>query len=407
MTPLVVAIFLLVYLGMILGGLPFLKVDRTGIALLGAIAMISLDAISLEDAVKSVHLPTMILLFSLMVLSAQMRMGGFYDWITTKVANLPLSPPGLLAALTLAVATLSAIFSNDIVCFACAPVLIKACQERRLDPTPFLLALACASNIGSAATLIGNPQNMLIGQTLQLSFSGYLGEAIVPVTLGLCATWALIAWQTRGKWFQADVPNIVINQESLRSSDASDRWQTAKGLAVVCALLVSFLFTAVPREQLTLTAAGILLMSRRLHSRMMLGLVDWQLLVLFVGLFIVNHALQSTGVAELVVTKLSSVGIDLLQNHALFGAALVLSNVISNVPAVMLLLPFAEQTSNGPMLALVSTFAGNLFVVGSIANIIVVDAAARQGIQIGWRRHARTGIPVTLISLGILGAQMA
>ena len=185
MTTTIVIIFCIVYLGMILGGLPFLQLDRTGVALLGAIALISVDAVSIEGAAEAVHLPTIILFFSFMVLSAQMRLGGFYDWVTRRLAGLALSPPLLLAALMGAVAALSAVFSNDIVCLAVAPVLIRACERRGLDPVPYLLALACAANIGSAATLIGNPQNILIGQTLRLSFAGYFLEALLPVVLGI------------------------------------------------------------------------------------------------------------------------------------------------------------------------------------------------------------------------------
>ena len=173
MTTTVVVIFLIVYLGMILGGLPFLQLDRTGIALLGAIALITFDAVSLQQAAEAIHLPTIILLFSFMVLSAQMRLGGFYDEVTRSLGASALSPPQFLGALMAVVAALSAVFSNDIVCLAVAPVLIQACARRGLDPVPYLLALACAANIGSAATLIGNPQNILIGQTLRLSFARY------------------------------------------------------------------------------------------------------------------------------------------------------------------------------------------------------------------------------------------
>src|SRR5262249_41240556 len=155
----------------VLGGLPYLQLDRTGIALLGAIAMIGSEAVSVEEAARSIHLPTLVLLFSFMVISAQMRLGGFYDWVTQRLAALELSPPRLLAMLLVVIAALSAVFSNDVVCLAVAPVLVEACRQRRLAPVPFLLGLACAANIGSAATLIGNPQNMLIGQTLQMPFA--------------------------------------------------------------------------------------------------------------------------------------------------------------------------------------------------------------------------------------------
>ncbi len=404
MTAAVVAIFVVVYLGMILGGLPFLQLDRTGVALLGAIAIVAIRDLTPHEAAEAIHLPTLLLLFSFMVISAQMRLGGFYTWVTRAIAALPVGPPLLLAAVILVVAALSAVFSNDVVCLAIAPVLADACLRRGLDPVPFLLALACAANIGSAATLIGNPQNMLIGEVLKLPFGGYFLEAIVPVLLGLAALWLLLAWQTRGRW-RAPQP---ADAEELARHEAGyppfDGWQTAKGLAVAAALIGIFLFTDLPRDVAALTGAGLLLMSRKLHSTQMLGQVDWELLVLFIGLFVVNHALEQTGVTAQAVQWLAAQGFALSEPAPMFAAALLLSNVVSNVPAVMLLLPAATEPFSGPMLALVSTLAGNLFIVGSIANIIVVDAARKQGIAIDWRRHLRTGLPVTLATLGITAA---
>jgi Na+/H+ antiporter NhaD/arsenite permease-like protein len=398
----VVAVFAVVYLGMILGGLPFLQLDRTGVALLGAIAIVGLGVLTPEQAAQSIHLPTLLLLFSFMVISAQMRLGGFYTRVTLQIADLRVSPPALLAAVIGAVGLLSAIFSNDVICLAIAPVLADACLARRLDPVPYLLA--CAANVGSAATLIGNPQNMLIGQVLELSFSGYFLEAIVPVLLGLAATWGVIVWQTRGRW------RTVLDDPppERRQDDAEyNRWQTVKGLAVACALIGAFLLTDLPRDVLALIGAGLLLTSRRLHSTKMLGLVDWELLILFIGLFVVNHALAQTGLTAQAVGILADAGVPLSEAGPLFVATLVLSNVVSNVPAVMLLLPAATEPFAGPMLALVSTLAGNLFIVGSIANIIVVDAARRRGIALDWRSHARAGVPVTLATLAITAAWFA
>jgi Na+/H+ antiporter NhaD/arsenite permease-like protein len=408
MTTTILIIFLLVYLGMILGGLPFLRLDRTGVALLGAIALIGINALSLEEAVSAIHLPTMILLFAFMVISAQMRLGGFYDWVTYKLAGFPLSPAKLLAVLIVIAAALSAVFSNDIVCLAVAPVLIDACKRRQLAPVPFLLALACASNIGSAATLIGNPQNMLIGQLLQLPFDGYIVKAILPVALGLIASWGLIVWQTRGRWQDAGIDAASAAAPELRAEAVPfNAWQMTKGLGIAAVLLVAFLVAPWPREHMALIGAGILLMSRQLHSRKMLGLVDWQLLVLFMSLFVVNHALQRTGLTGEGIAYLAAHGVRLEQPGSLFAATFLLSNLVSNVPAVMLLIPVVHHEMGGVLLALVSTLAGNLLIVGSIANIIVVDAAARRGIVIDWKRHARVGVPVTLASLAVAGVYLA
>ena len=405
MSTTVLIVFLVVYLGMILGGLPFLQIDRTGIALLGAIALVALGKVSPQEAAQSVHLPTLLLLFSFMVLSAQMRLGGFYTRVTRHIAALGVSPPALLALLIAAAAALSAVFSNDIVCLAMAPVLADACLKRRLNPVPYLLALACAANVGSAATLIGNPQNMLIGETLRLSFAGYALEAAVPVLAGLAVTWAVIALLSRGRWTLAGDAAAVPEAERREADEAVfDPWQTAKGLLVAGALLVVFLFTALPREVAALTGAGLLLLSRRLHSNKMLGLVDWELLVLFIGLFVVNHAFQASGLAAQAMAWLEAAGLSLASPLALFAATFVASNLVSNVPATMLLLPAATEPWSGPLLALVSTLAGNLLIVGSIANIIVVDCAARRGIRIDWRAHARIGVPVTLATLAMAAA---
>jgi Na+/H+ antiporter NhaD/arsenite permease-like protein len=398
----ILAIFGVVYLGMILGGLPFLQLDRTGIALLGAIALIGAGALSLDEAWGAIHAPTLILLFAFMVLSAQLRMSGFYNWVTHRIGRSALAPPALLAALITIVAALSAVFSNDVICLAMAPVLIDVCLARRLNPIPFLLALACSANVGSALTLIGNPQNMLIGEKLKLSFSGYLLEAAIPVVLGLCVVWAIFAWRSRGHWtLDPEEAATDAPPAHVEPPPRIDRWQTGKGLAVAAAVFILFLVAPVPREVIALTAAGVLMTSRRLHSRKMLGLVDWQLLVLFIGLFVVNHALEKTDYAHDFVARMAASGVDLQAPFALFLSSFVLSNIVSNVPAVMLLLPLATHELAGPLLALASTLAGNLLIVGSIANIIVVEAARGRGIHIDWKRHALTGVPVTLATLAV------
>jgi Na+/H+ antiporter NhaD/arsenite permease-like protein len=310
-----------------------------------------------------------------------------------------------------AAGALSAVFSNDIVCLAMAPVLADACLRRRLDPVPFLLALACASNIGSAATLIGNPQNMLIGQTLRMDFAGYLRDAIGPVALGLVALWTWLARQ--GGLVLAEGPaDAAERARQLAASDDEvppfDRWQAAKGLAVAALLLVTFLASPWPHEVVALLGAGVLLLSQRFHSSKVMGLVDWELLVLFVGLFVVNHALDRSGLTREAVAWLAAQGLSPNETGPLFASTLLLSNLVSNVPAVMLLLPVAAEVPGGGLtLALVSTLAGNLLIVGSVANIIVVDAARRRGVEIDWKRHLRTGLPVTAATLAIAAGWLA
>jgi Na+/H+ antiporter NhaD/arsenite permease-like protein len=404
----IVAVFVTVYIGMFLGGLPRLKLDRSGVALLGAIAVMGLGVLSTEQAARSVDLPTILLLFSFMVVSAQMRLGGFYHAVTLRVAALPLGRGGLLAALIAVAAALSAIFSNDVVCLAMTPVVARLCLRRGLNPVPFLVGLACAANIGSAATLIGNPQNMLIGSVLQLPFSAYIVQALPPVLLSLLALWVWLVFGPQSNPVAASpVQPLPTTTTDADDEPPFDRWQTIKGLCVAGALLVVFLFTNWPREVAALVGAGVLLLSRRFHSSHVLGFVDWELLVLFIGLFVVNHAFETTGLAAQAVAWLALHGVQLGDSAALFVAGLGLSNLVSNVPAVMLLLPHLKTPQAGATLALVSTFAGNLLLVGSIANLIVADLARRQGIHIDWASHARMGVPVTLATLAIVWMWLA
>lgn len=394
MQSLILLVFLVVYLGMILGGIPGMALDRTGVALLGAIVLLGSEAVLPQEAWDALDVPTMGLLFGLMVVSAQFRLGGFYTAVTRALAGTEVRPSALLALLIGLAAVLSALLCNDIVCLAVTPILVEGCRRKRLDPLPFLLALACAANIGSAATLIGNPQNMLIGQTLHLSFAGYFLKAITPVLLSLGALWAILCLMVRGRWQRHfAIPRV--------EAPPLNPWQSGKGILVLSILIAAFFLTGLPREVLALAAAGILLASRRMHTRNMLALVDWHLLVLFAGLFIVNHAMQGSGMLDTAMTWLRESGAPLEHPGWLFAITAALSNLVSNVPATMLLLPAATHPLAGPILALSSTLAGNLIVVGSIANIIVVDQAGLLGVHISWWGHAKVGIPVTLVTLAI------
>lgn len=386
-------IFIIVYLGMVAGRLPRLALDRTGIVLLGAITLFvgveKLGMASLLDIDSS----TILLLFGFMVISAQFRQSGFYTLVTQFAASLPLSPLQFLALVIILSATLSSLLSNDIVCLAMTPILGQGCVKKKLYPLPFLLALACSSNIGSALTLIGNPQNMLIGQQLHLSFSRYFLFSLVPVTLSLIALWAIIAYIFRNNW------HCHVEKMPTMPEIPFDLWQTAKGMGVLAGVVSLFLFSPFPRDMIAIGAAGILLISRTMTSQKMLALIDWQLILLFIGLFIVNGAFARAGGLTSIESILHVMGISIGEDFWLFTITVVLSNLVSNVPATMLLLPMVQGALAGPILALSSTFAGNLIVVGSIANIIVVNGARNLGLFISWKEHARVGIPVTLASL--------
>ena len=396
MSVFVTAVFAAVYVGMLLGGIPGLRVDRTGVALLGAIVLLAGRGVTEQEALESVDVPTLALLFGLMVVSAQFELGGLYAEITNRVVAMQVGPKALLAVVVAVVGTLSAILTNDVVCLAMAPLVASTCLRKGLNPVPFLLGVACAANIGSAATIIGNPQNILIGETLELSFTDYFARALPPSLVSLLVVWAVLLLIYRGKW--TGEPDLT--RETVIDFD---RVQSAKGIVVMAALIICFVVTPWPRELVALSAAGFLLLSRRFYSHRIVGLVDWHLIVLFVSLFVINHAFQLTGGLDALVSTIRSLGFDLHQPATLFITTAVLGNLVSNVPAVMLLLPLAEGPQAGILLALSSTFTGNLLVIGSIANIVVLKAAQQEGIEIGTWTHARVGVPVTLASLLIAG----
>ena len=394
-------IFALTYLGVALGRLPGLALDRTGFALLGAIAMVVAGVMSTGAAFHSLDMPTLLLLYALMVVSAQLRLGGFYAHAAQALSRFLARPVRFLALLMGTSAALSAVLTNDIICLTFTPVVATALLRARLNPVPFLLGLALATNIGSAATIIGNPQNMLIGQTAHLDFGAFLLWCLPPSLAALALAWGFLAWLYRGRFHAlAAAPPVGAGEEA-----PYDAHQSFKGLFAVVVLIALF-FTQLPRELVAITIAGWLLCSRKMVTSRILGLVDWHLLTLFCGLFVVINGLQMTGIPAQLLAWLLAHGWNLHNLSKLVFVAGALSNLVSNVPAVMLLrqlLPDASPATNYT-LALASTFAGNLLVIGSIANLIVIEQAKKLGVNISFREHARVGIPVTLLSfLVILG----
>ena len=391
-----ITVFVVVYLGMMLGRLPGLKMDRSAIALLGAIALVASDDITEQQAISFIGSDTISLLFGLMIVSAQFTLSGFYAEVTRRLVAFEVGPRTLLALLIVVPGVMAALLTNDVVALAMAPLIVQLCIERRLNPVPFLLGMACSVNAGSTATIIGSPQNMLIGQHLDLSFAGFMAQTAVPALLALGVIWLLVSLLYRNRW---ELPGTV--KQPPAESYRFDRLESVKGMIVTLLIVGIFLFTDWPRELVALAAGGFLLMNAHFQSRKMLDQVDWQLLILFISLFVVNGAFQQTHLPLHWVASLQAHGIDFQHPATLFITTFVLSDLVSNVPAVMLLLPYANDPIAGPAMALAAGMASNLIIIGSIANIIVVEAAARHGVIISFREFARTGVPVTLLSLSI------
>ncbi|MGD9536136.1 MAG: SLC13 family permease [Alphaproteobacteria bacterium] len=397
MTSFIVAIFIATYLGMAMGRVPGLRISRTGIALLALAALLASGALDLGDVGRAIDAPTLLLLFALMLISAQFGLGGFYDLCARKITHASTHPATLLGLTILVGGALSAVLANDIVVFAMTPLLCVGLRARGADPRPYLLGLAGAANAGSAATVIGNPQNILIGQAGQLDFWSFIAVCAAPAAIALVIVFLTVLWLWRRELGTRDMP-VPSSEPSIEV----DRWQIAKG-AIATVVLIGLFVSPLPREIAALAVGAVLLISRRVETREMMARVDWQLLLLFVCLFAVTAAFAGTGLAKDGLHWLTVHG-HLPDNLAvLTPLALVASNTIGNVPAVVLLLSIWPSPPEGALygLALLSTLAGNLLLVGSLANIIVAERAQASGVRLSFADFARAGVPMTLLSMAV------
>ena len=394
---LVVAVFGGVYIGMALGRWPGLAINRTGIALIGALVLLLSGAVDGDAALASVDFATLSVLLTLMVLSSQYAASGFFDWIGNRITHLDLTPRGLLAGVIAICGGLSAVMTNDVVVWAVTPILIQGVMARRLDPRPYVIAVACAANAGSAATLIGNPQNLMIAEFGQLDFTAFLLACGVPALIGLLIVYGVIAYGPMTRAAFDPVPDGSALDEG--GPIKLDRPMLIKAVAATIAVIAIFIFVE-DRALWSLLIVAVLLLSRRLGTDQVLGRVDWHLLALFCGLFIVTGAMAGDdAIATFFRDALSGLRID---NPAVLATlSLAGSNTIGNVPLVMMLLSLGPEWTPELLhgLAVFSTLSGNFLIVGSVANIIAVEQARAAGITVGFGDYARIGIPVTLISL--------
>ena len=400
----ILLIFVVTYVGIAIGHIPGLKVNRPGIALLGAIGMLIFGSLTTADAISYINWPTICLLFGFFVISAQLRLSGFYDRVAVKLANQLGNPARFLLILMVVTAGLSAILNHDIVCYAFAPITGVALLRRGINPTPFLVALTISSNIGAAATLIGNPQNMMIGQVAHLDFGHYMLWSIIPVIFALGAAYVII-WRMSRKNLQTPCSTEVVSAQQTYPYNAL---HTYKGIIILIVVLGLF-FTTLSKEIVVLAAAGVHLASTKFRTEDLLGLVEWPILILFMGLFVVAGAFQSTGYGAEAMHWLAQGGFDMKAPASLTVMTAGLSNLVGNSAAVMLLLKVVNLSSTTApyILALANSFGGSLIIIGSVANIIVVQQARDLGIKISFWDFARLGIPVTLTALAGLLAWVA
>ena len=381
------------YLGLALGRVPGFRVDRTGVAIIGATAMVASGVIPWDAAVAAVDAHTLVLLFGMMVIAAYLRLSGFFDLVIERSIALARTPFSLLAVIIGASGVLSALFVNDVVCLVLAPLVLQVTKRLQLPPVPYLLALATAANVGSVATVTGNPQNMLVTSFSGIGYLPFLLRQGPIAVVGLACVFAVV-WLT----YRRDL-RIPMAPRAIESVTVHYPLMT-KTLLVVAVMLVAFLI-GVPVAIVAISGAAYSLLTRRVNPEKVYREIDWGLLVLFTGLFVVVGGVESSGLAD---DLLKSASVGHIQRPAilmLVGA--VLSNIVSNVPAVLLLKPVVlssgEPTRSWLLLATATTLAGNLTILGSVANVIVLEVARRERVEIGFVAYCRVGVPLTILTL--------
>lgn len=377
----------LTYLGLALGYIPGLRMNRATIALVGSAFLIALGVLNLQEAWLAIDANTIVFLLSMMVVNANLAYAGFFRKALSVLLSITRSPLGLLITLTFGSGILSAFFLNDTLALVFTPLTLSLTQALGLNPIPYLLAIAGATNIGSVATLSGNPQNILIGSFSGISYLDFL-RALAPIGItGLVIQVALL-------WLL--YPDVRSNQPcQLLKIDNQRIFKPLfkKTLIITTGLLIAFA-VGLPLAESALVAASLLLITRRIKPQRILKKVDWNLLVMFSGLFILTKVTQKLNLLQPFTHVVKS-------ELGLLGITTIMSNLISNVPTVLLLQPLIAQddTRSWLLLAASSTLAGNLTLFGAVANLITVEAAAELGYKLTFWEHLRFGVPLTVCTL--------
>ena len=388
-------ILFLAYVVLALGHLPGLRLDRTGAAVIGAILMVTVGGLSFDAAVAAVNYRTLVLLFGMMVLVAHLQLAGFFGLVARRIAGRIAHPVALVGVIAAASGALSALFVNDPVCLVLTPVVIEIARLRRLNPLPVLLALATGSNIGSVATITGNPQNMLIGSLSGITYLDFMIHLAPVAVAGLFLNWALI------HWFSLKTVSDRVAVATVLSAPEFQYGPMRKKPVVVLLIVLAGFLIGVPPAMTAAIGAALLLITRSVEPRKVYEGVDWGLLVFFVGLFIIVAGADRAGLTARLMEPTTSW--DLHRLPIFVPVTAIVSNIVSNVPAVMVLravvASFPDPHAGWLALAMASTLAGNLTITGSVANIIVVERAAAEGVDVGFREYFRIGLPVTLATL--------
>jgi Na+/H+ antiporter NhaD/arsenite permease-like protein len=389
-----VVIIAITLVGVAIGRWPWVRMNRATIALVGATALIALGTIPLETAYHVIDWNTIVLLLAMMILNVNLRLAGFFHLVTSQVVHYARTPRRLLALIVVVSGVLSAIFLNDTIALMLTPLVLDVTLALKRNPIPYLVALVTSANVGSVATVMGNPQNMLVGMASGISFTDFF-IALAPIAaLGLVIIWIVVALVYRAEF------SSTVFETSYLIPGREYRPLLRKSIAATILMLVA-LVAGAPIPLAALLAAALVLLTRRLKPERVFREIDWGLLVFFASLFVVTGAIETSGVGAHLFAALqpwSDGG-----PASLTGVALVLSNIVSNVPAVMLFRPIvptlADPTTAWLTLAMATTLAGNLTLLGSVANLIVAEIARHRGVRLSFVEYLKAGTPIAVLTL--------
>ncbi|MCU0645491.1 MAG: anion transporter [bacterium] len=390
----------LTLIGVAIGRYPVLRMNRATIVVVGSALLIIIGAIPLETAYGAIDLNTIVLLFSMMVLNINLRLAGFFGFVVNRITRLARTPRQLLLLIVLSSGILSALFLNDTIVIMFTPLVVEVTLALKRNPIPYLMGLATAANVGSTATIIGNPQNMLIGMSSKISFVAF-ASYLTPVALAGLGIVCLIIILIYRSEFQSQSlnPGAELRLRLFKPL-------LYKSIIALFVMLVAF-FAGAPVPVAALGAASLLLITRRIKPQRVFHELDWALLVFFSGLFIVTRAIETSGLGSYLFSATLP-----LMKQGLWSLTIVsalLSNLISNVPAVLLFRPMIPMMENPRIawlvLAMATTLAGNLTLLGSVANLIVAESARSKGVHLSFIEYLKAGVPITILTLliGVLG----
>lgn len=405
------AILAATYLGIALTRLPVVNIDRPSAAFTGAVLMVLFGVLSFDEAVEAIDFHTIALLLGMMMLVVVLGRGGFFTYLAERLLAVGTTPSRLLVVVVAVTGLLSAFLVNDAVVLLFTPVVVRACRLVRVNPVPYLIAEAMSSNAGSTATIVGNPQNMLIGIGSGISFTRFF-LLLAPVALLGCVAVALVVWWLYRRELRASP--FVGDLSALKTGVPDSSHVLRRSVPILVATVIALFLSStlnVSISVIALVAGTVVMLTSRVRPSEVIRGVDWVLLLFFAGLFVVIGGANQAGVLDGLLGRIS-ITPDLKGILSLHLVSTAVSQVVSNVPLTMLVIPIIKGVPGQVLwisLAAGATLGGNVTIIGAVANIIVAEVAAREGVTLSFREFLRVGLLVTpltiALSVGVLALE--